>query len=237
VKECIVFLDESGDLGWKFHQPYRQGGSSRYLTIASIIVPISKSHLLSRIIKTLYTHHHWEPKKEKKWARMKPEEKLYFAKSVAELTLAHPDIKFLSMTVYKPNVYKHIRKDPNKLYNYMIGLMLLSELRTFNKVIFTPDPRNVKVESGNSLHDYLVTKLWFELDAKTELFHKPKDSAVSKGVQFADMFSGLIQHRFENDDLTLLKLLSTDCVSIRTLFFERKLSLEVPSAQIELETI
>jgi len=34
-----VYVDESGDLGWEFAQPFRQGGSSRYLTIASLLVP------------------------------------------------------------------------------------------------------------------------------------------------------------------------------------------------------
>lgn len=36
--DITVYLDESGDLGWKFDAPYRSGGSSRYLTIAAIAV-------------------------------------------------------------------------------------------------------------------------------------------------------------------------------------------------------
>ena len=35
--QVSVYLDESGDLGWKFDAPYRCGGSSRYLTISAII--------------------------------------------------------------------------------------------------------------------------------------------------------------------------------------------------------
>ncbi|AZB91680.1 hypothetical protein DKE41_019025 (plasmid) [Acinetobacter pittii] len=38
MKACI-YLDESGDLGWNFNHPYRQGGSSRFLTIACVITP------------------------------------------------------------------------------------------------------------------------------------------------------------------------------------------------------
>jgi hypothetical protein len=33
-----IYLDESGDLGWRFDKPYRYGGSSRYLTIVSLII-------------------------------------------------------------------------------------------------------------------------------------------------------------------------------------------------------
>lgn len=34
-----VYFDESGDLGWSFDKPYGAGGSSRYLTIAFLIIP------------------------------------------------------------------------------------------------------------------------------------------------------------------------------------------------------
>jgi len=33
-----VFLDESGDLGWNFEHPFRMGGSSRFLTLAFLVV-------------------------------------------------------------------------------------------------------------------------------------------------------------------------------------------------------
>jgi hypothetical protein len=51
----LIYLDESGDLGWSFDKPYRHGGSSRYLTIASLVVDPSKKHFPKRLIKKLYT--------------------------------------------------------------------------------------------------------------------------------------------------------------------------------------
>lgn len=39
----------------------------------------------------------------------------------------------------------------------MIGLSLLDELSGHEQVTFVPDPRDIKVESDNSLHDYLQT--------------------------------------------------------------------------------
>ena len=35
----VIYVDESGDLGWQFDQPFRAGGASRYLTVACLIVP------------------------------------------------------------------------------------------------------------------------------------------------------------------------------------------------------
>jgi hypothetical protein len=49
-----IYMDESGDLGWKFDAPYRKGGSSRFLTIAFIICPSNKSHKLDRIVRRIY---------------------------------------------------------------------------------------------------------------------------------------------------------------------------------------
>ncbi len=166
----IICLDESGDLGWKFDAPYRRGGSSRYLTIASLVISPNKKHLPKRLIKKLYTKFNWPTNIEKKWSDMSLAERIWFAEKANELHSKYPsDIKYLSITVKKENVQSHIRRDANKLYNYMIGLSLLDEMSNHDKITFLPDPRSIKIESGNSLHDYLQTKLWFERRSTTIL--------------------------------------------------------------------
>ena len=197
-KKITVYLDESGDLGWRFDKPYREGGSSRYLTISSIIAPENKSHLPGRVIRKLYKKFALDPKKEQKWGLMNERQKDAFSKKCVEFVQKHNDISYHSITVYKPKVQSHIREDANKLYNYMIGLMLIEELEKFEIVNFIPDPRSIKVQSGNSLSDYIQTKLWFEKNVSTTFINSPKDSATCKGVQFADMLSGIIQQHFED---------------------------------------
>lgn len=150
MANVIIFLDESGDLGWKFGSPYRYGGSSRYLTIAAIIIPETKRHLPARLVKKLYSKFKWDPKKEKKWARMSDEEREYFAKLAFELVNGNVDICYHSITVYKPKVLPHIREDANKLYNYMIGLLLIDEMAKYEHIVFVPDHREIKVASGNT---------------------------------------------------------------------------------------
>jgi len=86
----------------------------------------------------------------------------------------NPDIEIWAITVKKENVQEHIRKDPNKLYNYMIGLVLLDRIRQKPVVTFIPDKRSIKVESGNSLVDYLQIKLWFDLNVSTIIHNNPK---------------------------------------------------------------
>ncbi|HEB85706.1 MAG TPA: hypothetical protein ENI68_01625 [Gammaproteobacteria bacterium] len=215
----IIYLDESGDLGWKFTAPYRNGGSSRHLTIASLAVSPPNKHRPKRLVKKLYTKFNWPTNVEKKWADMALEERVFFAKKAHELRVNYPDdIKYLSITVKKQNVQPHIRKDANKLYNYMIGLSLLNEMSKHETVTFVPDPRSIKVESGNSLHDYLQTQLWFEMRAKTSLTTTPLDSASSLNVQFSDMLSGIVQGHFEDGNSSPWTELRNN-ISYKTLFF------------------
>ncbi|HSW80290.1 MAG TPA: DUF3800 domain-containing protein [Candidatus Saccharimonadales bacterium] len=198
MSDAVVYLDESGDLGWKFDQPYRSGGSSRYLTIVAVVTPSQKSHLPGRSVKKIYQKYKWNPTEEKKWSMLKEPEKNLVLEKCISLASQHTDIKFFSITVYKPNVESHIRADANKLYNYMIKLILLDELARFENVRFIPDPRSIKIKSGNSLADYLQTALWFEKSVKTKLINSPLDSASCKGLQFTDMISGIVQQHFED---------------------------------------
>lgn len=214
----IIYLDESGDLGWKFDSPYRRGGSSRYLTLAALCTPVEKKHLPKRLIRKLYKKCGWDTSEEKKWASLTKEEKTLFATKVQDLCTANHDIYLTSIVVKKTNVQAHIRTDGNKLYNYMIKLFLLDYMKSHDVVTFIPDPRSIKVESGNSLHDYLQTELWFTEKSNTKLITTPIDSKDSLGLQFADMVSGIVQSRFEDNSSRNYQIISKH-LNLKTLFF------------------
>jgi hypothetical protein len=186
----IIYIDESGDLGWSFASPYRQGGSSRYLTIAALGVPSHKKHIPKRVIKNLYTHFKWPIDAEKKWKSMGPAERTAFASAALRMCKDHPDIPLHAISLKKERVEQHIRGDESKLYNYMIRLCVLDCMEKQDELTLVPDPRSIKVESGRSLHDYLQIELWFSRRAKTKLTTSPLGSKSSKGVQFADIRCG-----------------------------------------------
>lgn len=214
----IIYLDESGDLGWNFSHPYRSGGSSRYLTISSLIVNNDVKDRPKRLVKKLYQKFKWNPRQEKKWSKMTTPERVEFASKAADLIKAYPGIKYNSIVVRKENVQKHIRMDSNKLYNYMIGLSLLDEMSKHDEIIFVPDPRSIKVQSGNSLHDYLLTQLWFELHVNTQLSTHPLPSDKCLNLQFADMLSGLVQNHFEDGNSLAWEILGPH-IQHKHLFF------------------
>ncbi len=197
--QISVYLDESGDLGWKFDHPYRNGGSSRYLTIAAILIHPDKRKHLKRVMKRLYVKTKTPPEQEVKWASLTEEHRLWIANKLVDFQIKHGnDVKYLSITVKKEKVMEHIRKDPNKLYNYMIKLLLTEEFAKYSDVFFHVDQRAIKVKSGNSMHDYLQTVLWFDLGSETIIKTSQCDSKQYLCIQLADIFSGIVQNHFED---------------------------------------
>lgn len=213
-----MYLDESGDLGWTFDKPYRRGGSSKYLTIAVLLVPKDLSHLPKRIIKKIYLQRKMPPSIELKGKNLSEEEKIEFSKRVIDLIKAKPSIHICVITVNKENVQSHIRMDSNKLYNYMINFILLDEIKTCSTINFTPDPRTIKVASGNSLVDYLQTKLWFELNSATIINHAPMESHRNNNLKFVDIIANIVWSRYEDNKSAPYNILKPH-ITIKHLFF------------------
>lgn len=127
-------------------------------------------------------------------------------------------IQYRALTVAKKNVQPHIRADSNKLYNYMIKLLLLSEMQHYDQVLLIPDQRSIKVQSGNSLHDYLQTELWFECAVSTTLETQPSESSGTLNIQFADMLAGAVQSYYEDGQRTVFEALKGQLYSQRLFF-------------------
>lgn len=198
VARCTIYLDESGDLGFSFAAPYRRGGSSRHLTLGAVVCPDESKKHIKRFVVNFYKRKTVPSGTEVKWAELDQTERTTFAINAHSLVKRHQQLSLATITVYKPNVMPHIRLDPNKLYNYMVALLLLPIMRNFTEVSFVPDRRSIRVKSGNSLHDYLQTKLWFEEGVATVLNTYPTESKDCKPLHFADYLSGVVQSSWED---------------------------------------
>ena len=213
-----IYLDESGDLGWQFEQPYKQGGSSRYLTLAYLIIPQSKIQKPKRIVRKLYEKYKINPANEKKGADLGTGQREYFVNSILDFLEKNDDCKCGTITVKKENVLEHIRNDGNKLYNYMLNLVLVHKIKDADNVNLVRDNRSIKVQSGNSLIDYLQTQIWFEQNGKALLKDDPQESHNNLNIMLIDwvsntMWSYYELRREENFDKLRAKL------EVRELFF------------------
>ncbi|MDE6089855.1 MAG: DUF3800 domain-containing protein [Duncaniella sp.] len=213
-----VYLDESGDLGWVLDKPFRNGGSSRYLTIAFVVCPAEKKHLLQRIVVDMYRRKRFDPKQELKGNNLTVPDKCFFAEKVRKLVSMNPDISVGAITVNKSKVRQHIREDSNKLYNYMIRLAVLPAINGHELVNLIRDNKTVKVKSGNSLIDYLQTVLWFDYDSHTKIKDIPSDSKRVKNLIFIDWMNNLIWGRYEDNNTQPYDILK-NVITSRKLFF------------------
>lgn len=95
-----IYLDESGDLGWKFDAPFKRGGSSRYLTIAAAVISNQKDEpKIERVIRGFYKSRKRAPKNELKSTDLSSKERGLFTAKLVEIRTSCEEIKFFSMTV------------------------------------------------------------------------------------------------------------------------------------------
>lgn len=214
-----VYIDESGDLGFTHDKPFRSGGSSRFLTITFLLIPKAIQHHPQRIIRDIYNYRKRSPNNELKGSDLNPTTQLFFTNMVVALLKRFTDIRIFSITVNKANVEGHIRQDPNKLYNYMIGLILIDFIKDFPLVTFIPDKRSIKVNSGNSLSDYLQIKLWFDMKSKTKINNRPKESCNESNLQFVDFISHIIWSKYEDQENSAAYKTLAPYISEKHLFF------------------
>lgn len=219
-----IYLDESGDLGWTFTAPYGKGGSSRTLTIASVLCPKEKTKYLNRIVAGFYKTRKRPFSNELKSYDLSSKEKEQFIKQLLKLYIDHPDIKLISITVNKKRVKSKLRNDPNALYNYMVKTMLLDHLCKYKHIDFMPDSRCEKVNVGWNLEIYLKQMLaeCAQLnDIENESLNiKPFDSRTTKELQFIDFYAGLIWSKYEFKDTRIDQYLDVVTPSNELLFFE-----------------
>jgi len=164
----------------------------------------------------LYAKYGW--KSEKKASDASKNQKIEFSNSLNAMLQDFPEIKVDCIIVKKENVQPHITADPNKLYNYMCRLVVVDHVQDEEKFDFIPDKRTIKVESGNSLSDYLQTVLWFENRTKTTLINKPGESHADYNLQFADWIAHCIWAHYENAENDVFAIIGRK-IKIRQLYF------------------
>lgn len=89
----------------------------------------------------------------------------------------------------------------------MIGLALIDEICSENTVTLIPDPRTIKIKSGNSLLDYLQISLWFVKKVKTKLIMQTVHSNQSLNLQLIDMVAHITWCMYEDGRLKHAKKL------------------------------
>jgi hypothetical protein len=194
-----IFLDESGDLGWSFDLPNQQGGSSRYITIAGIVIDPDELKHVNRYIADLYRKYNLTPKIEKKGANFSDEHASHIVRHLNKIMAKAPSFGMIAITASKQYVHEPLRKDANIFYNYMLGDLLPNTIRKYDDVELIIDKRTIKVKSGDSFEDYIKTKCWGDLKIPTNISCAYDSSDKNEGIWVADWIANFIWRKYETN--------------------------------------
>jgi len=204
-----IYIDESGDLGWTFNRPNRNGGSSRYITISGIMISQEDEKYVKRFISDIYKKYNLTANTEKKGANFINEHARFITSQLNKIITKSDSFRIISITAYKPNIYDALRRDKNIFYNYMLGLLLKDKIVDYDSVVINIDKRTIKVSQGDSFPDYIKTQIWgngHDMDIECNFI----DSSKNKMIWFADWYSNFVWRHFEDSDSEPYQLLNSN---------------------------
>lgn len=206
-----VYLDESGDLGFS-------GGGSKYFTIAFLLTenPIE----IKRVVRKVKQKYKIPINVELKANTTRKKIRIDLLNRLSKL-----EIEIQSITVKKKNVDTKLRKDPNILYNYMVGLSLVEKIARLEpqiiKAIIIVDKRTISVEYGFKLNEYLKYKVWYEKEKKDidlEIHHFESHNVY--GLQAIDIIANTIFKKYNSSNIELFNIIKNRISYDKILFFD-----------------
>jgi len=205
-----VYLDESGDLG------FGQGGT-KYFTIAFVVVknPVPFRRCVKRVKEKYHIPRDVELKGNTTRALVKEDLLNRFMKL--------DDMEVHAITVKKENVDPKLRKDPNVLYNYMVGLSLVERILeepANARVVINVDRRIIAITSGFNFNEYLRYKIWYERERRDiDLEIQHLDSHEAYAIQGIDVICNSIFKKYNSNNYKLFNIIQCKMKSDRKLFF------------------
>ena len=177
----LGYIDESGGLGKK----------DRYFVLA-LIVFTTKGKRIKRIVKNYCLDNNFN---ELKGTLLKLPERQKLANNLK----LHND-HFVSYIVCdKKNVKKtQLLKEKNLMYNYLSSHLLKRTIKSARDDVYIIfDNHTVKVNSKNSLSDYLKIKAATEWNFNHNLKIEYLESEAVEGIQVADVIANTIYQKYK----------------------------------------
>lgn len=192
-----IYLDESGDLGFKPR-------GTNYFTIAFIVT--ENRYNLKRCVKRTKRKFKIPPEIEIKGSATRKEIKEDLFKRIGKL-----QVEIHSITVKKKNVKRRLRQDTNILYNYMVGLSLVERILEAKKgetVTIVVDRRIISITSGFNFNEYIRYKVWYDgnrQDIELNICHVDSHKAFS--IQAIDVICNSVFRKYQRKDSSLIGIL------------------------------
>lgn len=194
-----AYLDESGDLGWTLNQPYRKSGSSRFFTIALLILPQEKEKHINRFLRKFHKERGGQDK-EYKGASFSSRKAKSMARKILGFIEHDPDMHLGAVTINKAKVPSMLTgtENSNILYNHMVQALLCPMVKHYENISIIPDKRSVPSGSQNSCADLIKHKLWCEFDSRISISYKAEESQYNQRLQFIDWIANFVWRSYED---------------------------------------
>jgi hypothetical protein len=190
-----IYIDESGDLGFKFK---KTKPPSYFYTISAIVVSGSvNDNKLKRIVKKI------RQKKLKKKYKKKDELKFSNTNNTIRKAVLNEiiklDVSIYSLTINKKRVTNNLRNKPDILNNYIMKELLDECLSgDLGKPIHIHIDRHLPKNKQEELYDYITWTFAERLNKSPKVEFNHDDSKGNKAIQAVDFIAGAIQQRYEN---------------------------------------
>ncbi len=205
-----VFLDESGDLGFK-------KSSSRWFVITIAI--ISDARALERVIKKVWKYLKTKHKSlgELHAYHADSHTRTRVLKKISEIA----DLKIQCVVLNKEKVYIDLQNQKNYLYNYTANILL--ERLHSQKLLGVNEPINVYIDRKDTKKklrenfiDYLTTSMKSRRDGEFSVaLHS---SHENKSLQAVDFISWAIFRKYERDDYEFYEIIKEKIIDEKLLF-------------------
>ncbi|QJW85547.1 DUF3800 domain-containing protein [Ramlibacter terrae] len=194
-----AFFDESGDLGWKFDAPFRQGGSSRFFVIAGASGPDHAHRSFGKVIRKLWASQGWTSHKEKKWNNIPDKAKLEFAQLAAKMAEQNKDVHLAVAVLKKEDLAAHLREDQHLLYAHLATQLVGDVLAGCTDAEICPDELNAGAGSSNLLQHLMRHELWFRRGCSPSIRQVRRQKHLKDALEFCDMLAGAAAAHFEQN--------------------------------------
>lgn len=189
-----LYLDESGDLGFDFVNKK----PSKFFTVAILAVQGGNNRKLTKAVKITLRRKFKIKKRveELKGSKCPLTIKKYFYRQLKDIRFA-----LYSITLNKIRVYERLRKDKERVYNFMARQVL--DQIPFNNADLRVEIIIDKSKTKKNIFEfnqYILRQIKSKFDPKVPLDIYHYDSKQSLGLQAVDLFCWGIFRKYEVND-------------------------------------
>ncbi len=208
-----IFLDESGELGFK-------DSSSKYFVITLLACDEGEMYALRRIIRKVRTK--IIKKKIKKYPELKGNNSSDKIRTEVLQRFIKTNSEIFVIILEKSKVYEYLKKKKDKLYNYLSNLILNECSFDTNSICLIVD----KSKTNRSLRedfDIYIRKKLSEKNNFHRLLIKHENSQSEACLQVLDFISWAIFRSYEYKDSRFLDIIKNKIV-IKKEIFQKEIS-------------